>query len=145
MRLPLALALSVALLAEPCAVAVAQQPVVVIGDKPASAPPRTMRAERRSGPITIDGNLDEAAWARAEPSGEMVQSYPKPGERAPDQTEIRVLYDDDALYVGIRMFDAHPDSIAAGLARRDATAAPGTYSDWAPLIIHSYHYRSTPF
>jgi hypothetical protein len=145
MRLPLALALSVALLAEPIAVATAQQPVVVIGDKSGSAPPRTMRAERRSGPISIDGNLDEAAWAKAEPSGEMVQSYPKPGERAPDQTEIRVLYDDEALYVGIRMFDAHPDSIASGLARRDASAATGIYSDWVHLIIDSYHDRRTAF
>ena len=43
------------------------------------------------------------------------------------------------------MFDAHPDSIAAGLARRDATAATGIYSDWVHLIIDSYHDRRTAF
>lgn len=150
MRIPVALALAVALLAEPRAIAAAQQPaaqqpVVVTADKSGSAPPRTMRAFRRSGPITIDGKLDDPAWAKAEPSGGMVQSYPQPGQPASDQTEIRVLYDDDALYVGIRMFDAHPDSIAAGLARRDATAATGIYSDWVHLIIDSYHDRRTAF
>jgi hypothetical protein len=141
MRLPLALALSTALLAEP---AVAQQAPSTPGSTTA-APPRTMRAVRRTAPVTIDGRLDEAAWAAAEPSGGFVQSYPKPGQPAPDQTEVRVLYDNDALYVGIRMFDAHPDSIAAGLARRDATAATGIYTDWVHLIIDSYHDRRTAF
>ena len=67
------------------------------------------------------------------------------GAVAPDQTEVRVLYDDHAIYVGIRMYDAHPDSIAAGLARRDATAATGIYTDWVHLIIDSYHDRRTAF
>lgn len=111
----------------------------------AANPPRSMIAARRMTPVVIDGKLDEAAWSSAMPSGEFVQSYPKPGAAAPDRTEIRVLYDDDALYVGIRLFDAHPDSIAAGLARRDATAATGIYSDWVHLIIDSYHDRRTAF
>jgi len=38
----------------------------------------------------------------------MVQSYQKPGAVVPDQTEVRVLYDDDALYVGIRMVRRAP-------------------------------------
>ncbi|HET9683444.1 MAG TPA: DUF5916 domain-containing protein, partial [Gemmatimonadaceae bacterium] len=142
MRLTTALALFVTLLAEP-ATSRAQQ--ATSATKAAPAVSRTMRAARRTGAITIDGKLDEAAWSSAEPSGGFVQSYPKPGVTAPDQTEIRVLYDDDALYVGIRMYDAHPDSIAAGLARRDATAATGIYSDWVHLIIDSYHDRRTAF
>jgi hypothetical protein len=140
----LALALALALLPAPGAAQ--QQSGLSAPVKPASAaPPRAMRAARRTTPVTIDGRLDEPAWAAAEPSGQFVESYPKPGVAAPDQTEIRVLYDDDALYVGIRMFDAHPDSIAAGLARRDATAATGIYTDWVHLIIDSYHDRRTAF
>jgi hypothetical protein len=49
----------------------------------AAAPPRSMRAARRTTPIVIDGRLDDPAWAMAEPSGAMVQSYPKPGAAAP--------------------------------------------------------------
>jgi Domain of unknown function (DUF5916)/Carbohydrate family 9 binding domain-like len=103
---------------------------------------RVAHAVRRTGEINLDGKLDEAAWQSAPPSGDFIQSYPKPGDRAPDQTEVRVLYDDEALYVGIRMYDAHPDSIAAQLARRDAS---GIYSDWVHLIIDSYHDRRTAF
>ncbi|HUQ48395.1 MAG TPA: DUF5916 domain-containing protein [Gemmatimonadaceae bacterium] len=103
---------------------------------------RVAHAARRSGDISIDGRLDEAAWASATPSSGFVQSYPKPGAPAPDPTEVRVLYDDAALYVGVRMHDSHPDSIAAQLARRDAS---GIFSDWVHVIIDSYHDRRTGF
>src|SRR4051794_30335889 len=86
---------------------------------------RVMRASRATGAINIDGKLNEATWAAAVPSGEFMQSYPTVGGKPTDATEVRVLYDDDALYVGVRMFDARPDSIAAQLARRDAS---GIYS-----------------
>src|SRR6185437_16060194 len=88
---------------------------------------RVMRASRAAGAISIDGKLDEPAWAAAVPSADFTQSYPKVGAKPTDPTEVRVLYEDNSLYVGVRMFDAHPDSIAAQLARRDAS---GIYSDW---------------
>ena len=99
-------------------------------------------ATRRSAPITIDGKLDDAAWASAIPTSGFTQSYPKPGAPATDPTEVRVLYDDAAIYVAVKMTDSHPDSIAAQLARRDAS---GIYSDWVHLIIDSYHDRRTSF
>src|SRR6266576_4395475 len=70
---------------------------------------RVMTAARRTGEIHLDGRLDEPAWKAAAPAVGFIQSYPKPGEKASDQTEVRVLYDDAALYVGIRLFDQHPD------------------------------------
>jgi hypothetical protein len=99
---------------------------------------RVMRASRSTGAINIDGKLNEPAWAAATPSGNFTQSYPKIGAPPTDPTEVRILYDDDALYVGVRMFDAHPDSIAAQLARRDAS---GIYSDWLHVVIDTYHDR----
>jgi hypothetical protein len=107
-----------------------------------SASRRVAEATRRNGPIAIDGKLDEAAWALAKPTSGFLQSYPTPGGQPVDPTEVRILYDDQALYVGIRMHDAHPDSIAAQLARRDAS---GIYSDWVHLIIDSYRDRRTAF
>ena len=120
-------------------------PVLVTAQNPAppradSAARRVAQAVRRTGDIHLDGKLDEPDWQRAPAVTDFTQSWPTPGARAPDQTEVRVLYDDAALYVGIRMFDPHPDSIAAQLARRDAS---GIYSDWAHLIIDSYHDRRT--
>ncbi len=113
---------------------------------PTPTPPETgrrvMRASRLTSGINIDGKLNEPAWATAVPSGEFMQSYPNVGAKPTDPTEVRVLYDDDALYVGVRMFDTHPDSIAAQLARRDAT---GIYSDWLHVMIDSYRDRRTSF
>jgi hypothetical protein len=103
---------------------------------------KVANATRRSGAVAIDCKLDEAAWAAATPATNFVQAYPTPGAAPVDPTEVRVLYDDQALYVGVRMHDSHPDSIAAQLARRDAS---GIYSDWVHVIIDSYHDRRTAF
>jgi hypothetical protein len=101
-----------------------------------------MRASRATSTISIDGKLNEPAWATAVPSGDFMQSYPNVGAKPTDPTEVRVLYDDNALYVGVRMFDARPDSIAAQLARRDAS---GIYSDWLHVMVDSYRDRRTSF
>jgi hypothetical protein len=101
-----------------------------------------MQARRAPSRIDIDGKLNEPAWAAAVPSGDFTESYPKVGGKPRDPTEVRVLFDDDALYVGVRMFDARPDSIAAQLARRDAT---GIYSDWLHVMVDSYRDRRTSF
>lgn len=90
----------------------------------------------------IDGRLDDAAWEQAAVAADFTQSYPDPGEAPTQRTEVRILYDAQHLYVGARMFDTRPDSIAAPLARRDAT---GLYSDWLHLVLDSRHDRRTAF
>ncbi len=107
-----------------------------------SASRRVAHAVRRDGDIVLDGRLDERAWQKAPAITSFTQSYPRPGANPTDPTEVRVLYDDAALYVGVRMFDAHPDSIAAQLARRDAS---GIYSDWIHVMVDTYHDRRTAF
>ena len=130
--------------------------LLVLGSVPASAqtpatpaPAATaqptlpsIRAARREGPIVLDAKLDEPAWQSATPATEFTQSYPNARQTPTQRTEVRVLYDDAALYVGVKMFDSHPDSIAAQLARRDAS---GIYSDWVHVIIDSYYDRRTAF
>jgi hypothetical protein len=106
-----------------------------------AAPRSTATAVRRDGPVLIDGRLDEGAWLKAPVSNQFTQSYPNVGVRD-TSTSVRILYDDDAIYVGVRMLDSRPDSIAAQLARRDAT---GIYSDWVHIIIDSYYDRRTAF
>jgi hypothetical protein len=119
----------------------AQNPIA--GQTPGvRATARTMRATRVASAPKLDGVLDEAAWGSAQPSGEFTQSYPNAGAAPTQKTDVRVLYDDAAIYIGARMFDAHPDSIAAQLARRDAS---GIYSDWLHVVIDSYHDRRSGF
>ncbi len=90
----------------------------------------------------IDGHLEETLWDQAEVATGFVQSRPSPGAPATLRTEARILYDDEAIYVGMRMYDDAPHLIAAQLSRRDAS---GTYSDWAHVAIDSYHDRRTAF
>jgi Domain of unknown function (DUF5916)/Carbohydrate family 9 binding domain-like len=77
-------------------------------------------ASRASGPVTLDGRLDEPAWAGASPIGALVQVDPDEGAPPTEATEVRVLRDDESLYVGIRCFDRTPSRIAATKMGRDA-------------------------
>ncbi|HEX5727401.1 MAG TPA: DUF5916 domain-containing protein [Longimicrobiaceae bacterium] len=122
------------------------------GQDPAPAPPAsnaggalptpTLRASAAAGAVRIDGRLDEAAWAAAEPATGFVQQRPANGAPATERTEVRVLYAPDAILVGARMHDSRPDSIAAQLARRDAT---GIYSDWFHVLVDGTRDRRTGY
>ena len=85
----------------------------------AAVPRRQLLAHRTATPIKLDGLLDDAAWATAPVAGQFTQYRPHPGpaERLP--TEVRVLYDDAAMYVGAKMVEASPDSIRRELTQRD--------------------------
>jgi hypothetical protein len=77
-------------------------------------------AVRRTSPVTIDGRLDESAWAAATPITSFRQYQPTEGASASLPTEIRILYDDRAVYIGAKLSD--PQGLAgirAPRARRD--------------------------
>jgi hypothetical protein len=74
-------------------------------------------AARRATAIAIDGRLDEACWRSAVPASGLRQSQPDEGAPASLPTEVRILFDDEALYVGARM--SQPGGVVAPLARRD--------------------------
>jgi hypothetical protein len=78
------------------------------------------QAAARSGPIVLDGRLDEEAWTVAEPIGEFIQQRPDEGAPASERTEVRFLYDADAIYIGARMYDSHGEAgVTSRLTRRD--------------------------
>ncbi|RLD60446.1 MAG: hypothetical protein DRI95_15530 [Bacteroidetes bacterium] len=53
-------------------------------------------------------------------ANEFVQFVPYNGKPATEKTEVRVLYDDDAIYIGAMLYDNNPDSIFTTLTKRDA-------------------------
>ncbi len=113
-------------------------------DAPAASGLRTApvaAARRRQGAVIIDGQLDEPAWQGAEAQRGFVQREPLAGRPPTFDTEFRVLYDDDALYVGVRAHDPQPSLIRGLLTRRDVESS----SDWVALKIDSYHDRRTAF
>jgi len=77
---------------------------------------------RTAGPVVIDGRLTERVWADAEALGQLKQRDPNEGQPETERTEIRIAFDDDALYVGARMFDREPGRIVRQLSRRDSDA-----------------------
>ncbi len=100
-----------------------------------------VRAVRLGDPIALDGRLDDRAWIQAQPSSRFTQRLPREGEPATERTEVRLLYDDDALYVGARLFDAAPDSIVALLARRDRIVTADRFT----IFLDAYHDRRSGF
>jgi hypothetical protein len=100
-----------------------------------------LTAVRVAQPPTIDGRLDDPAWAAAPMATDFVQRMPDVGSPASERTEVRVLYDDQNIYVGVRLNDSRPDSIVAPLARRGQSP----YSDWFSVGLDTYHDRQTAF
>ncbi|MSR35471.1 MAG: hypothetical protein EXR95_02335 [Gemmatimonadetes bacterium] len=101
---------------------------------PAGIPARPLPVARpgvKVGDIRIDGRIEEAAWDAAPPITEFVQSEPFEGQPAVHKTDVRVLFDDDAMYVAARMYD-HPDSVRTLLSRRDEG---GPLFDWVGVGI----------
>lgn len=79
----------------------------------------SVRAVRVTSGPRVDGRLDDAVWQRARPATGFRQRDPVDGMPAVAASEVRVLYDDEALYFGCRYFDPEPAKITARLARRD--------------------------
>ena len=70
-----------------------------------TVPVPTAVAARRTTPIVLDAKLDEDAWKAATPITEFRQIDPDEGKPGTQRTEVRFLFDDDALYVGAKMYD----------------------------------------
>lgn len=87
-------------------------------------------------PIVLDGRLDDAAWAEVAPSSDFIQREPEDGQPATQRTEVRILHDEDALYIGARMFDTEGAlGVRTRLVRRDQQ----TESDWLEVTFDTFH------
>ncbi|MCH2382238.1 MAG: carbohydrate binding family 9 domain-containing protein [Pedosphaera sp.] len=84
------------------------------------AKPRpSVTALRVEQPPVIDGALDEDAWQKAPAAGDFKQYEPKDGVPMTERTEFRILYSDEALYIGIWCYDSEPNKILARTMSRD--------------------------
>ncbi len=91
--------------------------------------------------LRVDGLLDETAWRDAPMVSGFRQREPFEGEPATEITEVRVLFDDATLYVGVLARDRTPDEVIARILQRDKLmevgfqAMPGFTSDDAVVIV----------
>ncbi|MBA3672535.1 MAG: carbohydrate binding family 9 domain-containing protein, partial [Gemmatimonadaceae bacterium] len=97
----------------------------------------------RAGAVSIDGRLDESAWSAAEVISDLHQQQPDEGKPPTERTELRILYDANAIYVGARMFDSQgPSGVRKLLVRRDQLLNDNG-SDKIALVLDPYHDRQT--
>jgi hypothetical protein len=104
----------------------------------ASTSATAVRAERAP---AIDGRDADDVWQQAPRYSAFRQFEPKVDVDPSFQTEFRVAYDERNLYVFVRMFDPHPDSIMRALSRRDVRGP----SDQIKLLIDSYDDKRSGF
>ena len=80
----------------------------------------TLRAQRTDEDIRIDGRLEENIWTVAPSYLGFVQKEPVEAAPAINDSEVWIVYDDDAVYVGAKLYDEAPATIARNMVRRDA-------------------------
>ncbi|MEA1886729.1 MAG: DUF5916 domain-containing protein [Bacteroidota bacterium] len=81
---------------------------------------KSIAAIKTDNPPLIDGKLDDRVWQSADIADNFIQYSPFNGSPSKYKTEVRVLYDNTALYVGAMMYDPSPDSIYKELGERDS-------------------------
>ncbi len=98
-------------------------------------------AVRMKDKISLDGKLTEEAWRDEYAASRFVQADPKEGSEPTEKTVVDVLYDDDAIYFGARMYDSEPARIEARLGRKDVELT----SDSFYVYVDPYHDRRTGY
>ena len=105
-------------------------------DYAAARAERKLLATRTSEAITVDGQLNEAAWASAAKAEKFIQNEPRPDQPASEDTDVRVLYDKDNLYIGVYAHDREPGKLIVSDLNRDFTRDIG---DTVEIVIDTFH------
>jgi hypothetical protein len=103
---------------------------------------RRATASRTADAPRIDGVLDEAVWQQAVPIVDFIQSEPVEGAPATESTEVRILYDDKALYIAVYCYDSEPGHLVTTDARRDSALSG---QDAFQVILDTYHDRQNGY
>lgn len=102
----------------------------------------TIQAIRVSVAPEIDGILDEETWQSAKVATGFRQESPDFDTPPKFNTEVHIIYDDKAIYIGAMMYDTHPDSIKKELAVRDSD---GKNADYFFIGLDTYHNKQDAY
>jgi hypothetical protein len=114
---------------------------VVLGIAAPHAGAQSIQAVRIDDSPRLDGRLSEPVWRTAPAATNLTQREPNEGDPAIENTEVRFAYDDDALYVGARMFSRDPAAIRALITRRDREGS----SEQIVISLDTYRDRRTAY
>ena len=95
---------------------------------------KTVAAVRTDESLKIDGHLDEASWQLASPATDFTQFQFQWNVPTAFRSEVKVMYDNNALYIGAMLYDPAPDSIRQQLSQRDQLGA----TDFFGFAIDTY-------
>ena len=122
---------------------VAPDPVApLVVDYEAARLERVITAVRITEEISLDGSLDEAAWELSNPATDFVQRRPYPGALSAENTEVRFLFDEDNLYVGVICYDSDAANIVVNELEEDFNYLSG---DIFTVAIDSLHDLQSSF
>jgi hypothetical protein len=102
-------------------------------------------AARAPSPIILDGRLDEPAWEQAEVIDHFVQSQPRPGMTATEATVVRILYDDEHLYVGAVMYQSEEARLVVRSLERDFPGQSTRDADMFGIALDTFLDRRNSF
>jgi hypothetical protein len=86
---------------------------------------KVIEAIKNGKPPKINGKLTEKTWDKAVSAENFTQYRPYNGKDASFDSEVKVIYDDEAIYFGAKLYDPHPDSIFTELGNRDFRGIKG--------------------
>lgn len=98
---------------------------------------KSLQTKFTSEKITLDGKIDEAIWQSVPIATDFVMFQPDNGKAIPEnkRTEVRVLYDNEAIYISALMYDNEPDKILREINKRDNFGA----ADFFGVFINGYN------
>ena len=97
---------------------------------------KTCSVNRARSHISLDGVLNEPEWTEAPSIGEILQREPNPGGQASERTEVKLLFDERNIYVGVMSYDSEPKRIIATQMARDSDLAP---DDKVEILFDPFH------
>jgi hypothetical protein len=109
---------------------------------PAGAREKSVRIVRAATPPVIDGVLDEEAWSQASQVEDLHEIQPTEYAPASERTVVYLLYDDDALYIGARLYDRDPGGITARILRQGEQVFG---DDWFSVLLDPFHDRRSGY
>jgi hypothetical protein len=128
------------------ALASVREAVLAPNQLPTSEREPEVTAFRIQEPVQVDGLLNEPVWSRAEAASGFRQREPKEGEPASETTEVRVLYDETTLYIGVAARDREPREVIARILQRDRLIEAGldNQAAWAgddgvAILLDPFH------
>lgn len=99
---------------------------------------KEFRATRVATAPVLDGVLDDTVWQQSDMIDDFHQISPGDGTEPSERTEVYMVYTEDALYIGARMYDSNPELIAAPVIRHNQ-GLPG--DDRLVIILDPFNTR----